>query len=85
MNTTGGGSVMGSFPYPRNGILKLDYEFILIFKKQGRAPAPEQTAKKDSALTNEEWESVFLRSLELPGSSARQAFGDVPRRTTSAI
>ena len=34
-NTTGGASVMGSFPYPRNGILKLDYEFILIFKKQG--------------------------------------------------
>lgn len=26
MNTTGGGSVMGSFPYPRNGILKIDYE-----------------------------------------------------------
>ena len=34
-NTTGGATVMGSFPYPRNGILKLDYEFILIFKKQG--------------------------------------------------
>ncbi len=37
-NTTGGASVMGSFPYPRNGILKLDYEFILIFKKGGTAP-----------------------------------------------
>ena len=34
MNTSGGGAVMGSFPYPRNGILKIDYEFILIFKKQ---------------------------------------------------
>lgn len=32
-NTTGGATVMGFFPYPRNGILKLDYEFILIFKK----------------------------------------------------
>jgi len=31
-NTTGGGVQMGSYPYPRNGILKLDYEFILIFK-----------------------------------------------------
>ena len=31
-NTTGGASVMGSYPFPRNGILKLDYEFILIFK-----------------------------------------------------
>lgn len=32
-NTTGGASIMGSFPYPRNGIVKLDYEFILLFKK----------------------------------------------------
>ena len=34
-NTTGGATIMGSYPYPRNGILKLDYEFILIFKKDG--------------------------------------------------
>ncbi len=67
MNTTGGGSVMGSFPYPRNGILKLDYEFILIFKKQGRAPAPEPTAKKDSALTNEEWNRYFCGHWNFPG------------------
>ena len=31
-NTTGGATVMGSFPYPRNGIVKIDYEFILLFK-----------------------------------------------------
>ena len=31
-NTTGGATIMGSFPYPRNGILKIDYEFILFFK-----------------------------------------------------
>jgi site-specific DNA-methyltransferase (adenine-specific) len=29
MNTSGGGAVMGSFPYPRNGIVKLDFEYIL--------------------------------------------------------
>jgi hypothetical protein len=23
---------MGSFPFPRNGILSIDYEFILLFK-----------------------------------------------------
>jgi len=34
-HTTGGGTVMGSYPYPRNGIIKIDYEFILIFKKYG--------------------------------------------------
>ncbi len=35
MNTTGGATVMGSFPYPRNGIIKIDYEFIFFFKKPG--------------------------------------------------
>jgi DNA modification methylase len=59
MNTTGGGAVMGSFPYPRNGILKIDYEFILIFKKQGKAPVPSLEQKKSSEMTKEEWNTYF--------------------------
>lgn len=59
MHTTGGGAVMGSFPYPRNGILKLDYEFILIFKKQGNAPAPTKEQKQLSVMTKEEWNTYF--------------------------
>ncbi len=59
MNTSGGGSIMGSFPYPRNGILKLDYEFILIFKKQGNAPKPTPENKELSAMTVEEWNTYF--------------------------
>ena len=34
--TTGGATFMGSYPYPRVGILKIVYEFILIFKKWGK-------------------------------------------------
>lgn len=59
MNTTGGGAVMGSFPYPRNGILKMDYEFILIFKKLGNAPKPTKEQKENSAMTKEEWSEYF--------------------------
>ena len=59
MNTTGGGAVMGSFPYPRNGIVKLDFEYILLFKKQGNAPKPNIEQKLDSAMTNEEWNTYF--------------------------
>jgi DNA modification methylase len=59
MNTTGGGAVMGSFPYPRNGILKIDYEFILIFKKQGNSPKPAPEQKQLSELTKEEWNLYF--------------------------
>lgn len=59
MNTTGGGAVMGSFPYPRNGIVKLDFEYILLFKKQGDAPKPTSEQKAQSAMTNEEWNTYF--------------------------
>ena len=59
MNTSGGGAVMGSFPYPRNGILKIDYEFILIFKKHGNAPKPSPEQKKKSEISKEEWGHYF--------------------------
>lgn len=59
MNTSGGGAVMGSFPYPRNGILKMDYEFILLFKKLGNPPKPSPEQKKKSELTKEEWNQYF--------------------------
>ncbi len=59
MNTTGGGSVMGSYPYPRNGIVKLDYEYILLFKKQGKAPPPSVEQKGKSIMSNEEWNTFF--------------------------
>jgi site-specific DNA-methyltransferase (adenine-specific) len=59
MNTTGGGAIMGSFPYPRNGILKMDYEFILIFKKPGNAPKPTKEQKDNSIITKEEWNQYF--------------------------
>jgi len=66
-HTTGGGVQMGSYPYPRNGILKLDYEFILIFKKQGEAPKPKIEEKEQSILTPEEWNSFFSGHWNFPG------------------
>lgn len=68
MHTTGGGTVMGSFPYPRNGILKIDYEFILIFKKQGNAPKPTTEQKEASILTKEEWNEYFKSHWTFPGA-----------------
>jgi len=58
-NTTGGATVMGSFPYPRNGILKLDYEFILIFKKQGISKPVGPDIREKSRMTTEEWNQYF--------------------------
>lgn len=58
-NTTGGATIMGSFPYPRNGILKLDYEFILLFKKQGMPPVPTKEQKELSIMTKNDWNTYF--------------------------
>lgn len=58
MNTTGGASVMGSYPYPPNGLVEIDYEFILIFKKPGKKLF-SQEAKEMSKLTKEEWKGYF--------------------------
>lgn len=66
-NTSGGGAIMGSFPYPRNGILKMDYEFILLFKKQGKPPRPTLEQKERSAMTREEWGEFFSSHWTFPG------------------
>jgi len=58
-NTTGGASIMGSFPFPRNGIISIDYEFILILKKLGNPPKPNKQLKEHSKMTTEEWKKYF--------------------------
>jgi len=59
MNTTGGATVMGSFPYPPNGIVEIDYEFIHIFKKPGKGKRVSKEIKEVSKLTKEEWKEYF--------------------------
>ncbi|RKY71287.1 MAG: hypothetical protein DRQ24_07730 [Candidatus Latescibacterota bacterium] len=59
MNTTGGATVMGSFPYPPNGIVEIDYEFIHILKKPGKGKRVSKEIKEASRLTKEEWKEYF--------------------------
>ncbi|MGB9607967.1 MAG: DNA-methyltransferase, partial [bacterium] len=66
-NTTGGAAIMGSYPYPRNGIIKLDYEFILVFKKPGKPPKVSKEQKDLSKLTLEEWNEYFSGHWNFPG------------------
>ena len=68
MNTTGGATVMGSFPYPRNGIIKLDYEFILIFKKVGSSPTVSKEIKEKSKMSTEEWNQYFFGHWNFNGA-----------------
>ena len=67
-NTTGGATIMGSFPYPRNGILKIDYEFILLFKKPGNSPKPTKEFKKLSEMTKDEWNTYFQGHWNFSGA-----------------
>ncbi len=50
---------MGSFPFPRNGIISIDYEFILLFKKLGNPSKPDKELKEQSKMTKEEWREYF--------------------------
>ncbi|MCH7772267.1 MAG: site-specific DNA-methyltransferase, partial [Bacteroidetes bacterium] len=58
-NTTGGASLMGSYPTPRNGIISIDYEFILLFKKLGQPILPDKELKEQSKMTKDEWKTYF--------------------------
>jgi modification methylase len=65
--TSGGASIMGSYPYPRSGVVKLDYEFILLFRKNGDPPPVDRGAKEKSRLTKEEWNQFFTGHWNFPG------------------
>ncbi len=67
-NTTGGASLMGSYPTPRNGILSIDYEFILLFKKLGTPIKPNKNLKEQSKMTKEEWKEYFTGHWNFGGT-----------------
>lgn len=67
-NTTGGASLMGSFPTPRNGILSIDYEFILLFKKLGAPKEVSKAIKEQSKMTTEEWKEYFAGHWNFGGA-----------------
>jgi site-specific DNA-methyltransferase (adenine-specific) len=83
-NTTGGASIMGSFPFPRNGMVKINYEHILLFKKPGAAPKPSPAEKEASRLSIEDWNAYFSGIWSIPGvrQKAHSAMfpEEIPRR-----
>ncbi len=59
LNTTGGAPIMGSYPFPPNGIVEIDYEYILLFKKPGKTTRVPRQVKEASRLSKEEWKTFF--------------------------
>jgi len=68
MNTSGGATVMGSYPHPPNGIVEIDFEYILLFKKPGTLKKKEAELKKSAAMSRDEWKSWFSGHWELGGA-----------------
>lgn len=59
MNITGGAEVTGLYTYSPNGIIKIDYEFILISKIPGSVKLKTKEIKNESILTKEDWKQYF--------------------------
>ena len=68
LNPSGGAVIMGSFPHPPNGIVELDYEHILLFKKPGDSVKVPPGVKSASALSKDEWKTYFAGHWNFGGA-----------------
>ena len=75
---SGGGIFMGSYPYPRNGMVFMNYEFILIFRKPGKGPKADQEIKERSKLTKEEWKEYFYSNWSFRGAHQKEHIAMFP-------
>jgi len=66
-NTSGGGHIMGSIFYPRNGYFFINREYIAIFRKLGKDPRPDPEFKAKSYISIEEWRELFKDNWNFPG------------------
>jgi site-specific DNA-methyltransferase (adenine-specific) len=62
-NTTGGGSWMGSIYFPRDGHITYEHEYILLFRKLGKAPGPPSPEAKEASRLTKEHRSAWFRGV----------------------
>lgn len=62
------GCFMGSYPAPVNGIVTLDYEYILVFKFPGPSPGVSEEIKNQSLISKEEWQQLFRGHWQIRGT-----------------
>ena len=71
-HTTGGASVMGSYPYPRAVYPCFENEFIAIFRKDGTAPTPSHAAREAARMSIEEWRDLTQGVWSFPGTRQQE-------------
>lgn len=85
MRPSGGAVVMGSFPFPPNGIVELDYEYILIFRKPGKSAPVDPGVRALSALTREEWKTYFSGHWQFGGERKDQHEAMFPKELPTRL
>lgn len=84
MNSSGGGTFLGSYPYPKNGMVLFDFEFILLFHKPGESEKPEKDIKESSLISQTEWQKYFSSHWNFVGERQKdhpaQFPEELPRR-----
>jgi len=73
--STGGATLMGSYPYPRNGVIINEVEYIGVFKKKGKIKVPIHKSEQDK-FTKDEWYKHFDNVWRFGGTS--QKIGSAP-------
>jgi len=56
---SGGGRIPGSYPYPYNGRILYNHEYIMVFQKPGKPERKEEEIKEKSKILLEEWKVYF--------------------------
>ncbi len=66
---SGGGRMMGSWPYPRKLLVAQDFEYILVFEKPGQSKRmPSMTEKKASGLRRADYDIYVDGLWTFPGA-----------------
>jgi len=78
-NTSGGASVLGSYPYPPNGLVSYNYEHILIFKKPGERPKVDEKIKESSKLSKNDWFNFFNSPWKFAGKKQNGHIAQFPK------
>lgn len=66
--TSGGASVMGSYPYPRSVYPCFENEFVAIFRKPGEAPRPSREIRDLAEMDIDEWRDLTQGVWTFPGA-----------------
>ena len=83
-NPSGGGTLMGSMYYPKDGHVTYEHEYIILFRKQGKWRKPTEEQRERSRLTKEqrsEWFRGYWDFSPVRQSTHPAAFPEeLPRR-----